>query len=496
MIQRSALSLLAVVVTGLPCFAQASLQALDGAPSFTRASGMSADGQWVVGSGNAILPYWDQASGLWLDAGAADGANAQSSMGGLFFSANQPDPSNGNASTAARYDRTSGTWTILGGLGSQSGSSKSTAYGISGDGQTVVGLGWVTPGEAHAFRWTASGGVQDLAPNFGFSSRANGVSRDGAAAVGYYTSGGRRAVRWMNGVQTYLGSLDPAAPVTGTGEAFAANFDGSIVVGTSKFDAFRWTQAGGMQNLGRLPGAQSCTLVSASDDGETLVGWSGSSFLDSRAVIWRPEFGATVVDLQNLLISMGEPNAGAWSVLRFAAGVSADGTVISGWGVGPNFPTLPVENFRIVLPRTPVSYCTAGTTSSGCNALITANAQPSASFASPCLVTVSNVEGNRSGLVFFSIAGQNNLPWAPGSTSFFCVKTPVQRTAVQLSGGLSGTCNGTLSLDWNAFRLANPGGLGSPWSAGQKTWMQGWFRDPPATKTTNLSNALELTHAP
>jgi hypothetical protein len=38
--------------------------------------------------------------------------------------------------------------------------------------------------------------------------------------------------------------------------------------------------------------------------------------------------------------------------------------------------------------------------------------------------------------------------------------------------------------------------LGTPFSAGDAIYAQGWFRDPPAPKTTNLSNALQLTCQP
>ena len=41
-----------------------------------------------------------------------------------------------------------------------------------------------------------------------------------------------------------------------------------------------------------------------------------------------------------------------------------------------------------------------------------------------------------------------------------------------------------------------PGALGTPFGLGNKIYAQAWYRDPPATKTTNLSDALELTYAP
>jgi hypothetical protein len=51
-------------------------------------------------------------------------------------------------------------------------------------------------------------------------------------------------------------------------------------------------------------------------------------------------------------------------------------------------------------------------------------------------------------------------------------------------------------LDFGAYQLANPGALGQPFAAGNKVYAQAWYRDPPAPKTTNLSNGVELTFVP
>ncbi len=145
----------------------------------------------------------------------------------------------------------------------------------------------------------------------------------------------------------------------------------------------------------------------------------------------------------------------------------------------------------------PLAYCTPGTTSNGCNALVSASAQPSATLASPCAITVSGVEGQRTGIVFY---GLQALPqaWCSGGigSSFLCVKPPTQRSFPQSSGGTNASCTGSLALDWNAFQLATPSALGTPWGAGDKAFVQAWFRDPGACRTTSLSNALELTHVP
>jgi hypothetical protein len=147
-------------------------------------------------------------------------------------------------------------------------------------------------------------------------------------------------------------------------------------------------------------------------------------------------------------------------------------------------------------PTPPVVYCTAGTTTSGCVAAIGANANPNVGHSNTCQITVASVEGQKSGILFYGL-GQNGTPWcSTGGNSILCVKAPTQRTIAQPSGGTAGLCDGTLGLDWNAYQIANPGALGQPFAAGNKVYVQGWFRDPPACKTTNMSDGLELTYVP
>jgi subtilisin-like proprotein convertase family protein len=146
----------------------------------------------------------------------------------------------------------------------------------------------------------------------------------------------------------------------------------------------------------------------------------------------------------------------------------------------------------------PTSFCTAGTTAHNCAASISGSANPSVSFANPCAVTVASVEGQKTGVIFYGIdnAGYAPIPWSLGSSSLLCVKAPTQRTGTQSSGGANNACNGVLALDWNAFIAGHPSALGLPFIAGDKVYVQAWFRDPPSAKTTSLSNALEMTYQP
>ena len=141
------------------------------------------------------------------------------------------------------------------------------------------------------------------------------------------------------------------------------------------------------------------------------------------------------------------------------------------------------------------SYCSTSVTTNGCGPTMSGSGTPSAVNPSGFTITCSNLEGQKNGLFFFGL-GQTSVAWAVGSTSTRCVTAPVQRLPSANSGGTAGACDGSISVDWNAWRAANPTGLGSPYSAGQTLFAQTWFRDPPAPTATNLSNALGWTICP
>jgi hypothetical protein len=67
---------------------------------------------------------------------------------------------------------------------------------------------------------------------------------------------------------------------------------------------------------------------------------------------------------------------------------------------------------------------------------------------------------------------------------------------VQNSGGTSGLCDGAFALDWNVYVATHAAALGAPFAGGETVCAQGWFRDPPAPKTTNFSNGLQFSVLP
>jgi len=191
------------------------------------------------------------------------------------------------------------------------------------------------------------------------------------------------------------------------------------------------------------------------------------------------------------LTSVAAAPADGFFTPQMYRGAFAPGSVapwVCGWTASYQYGYTP-------LPAT-TTYCTAGTTTNGCNATISATGVASASAGSGFTINVANVEGNKSGLLFYGISGRAQSVWSSGSTSFLCVKSPTQRMGTQSSGGSNGACDGSLSQDFNAFLAANPASLGQPFSGCETIQAQAWFRDPPAPKTTNLSNGLEFYLAP
>ncbi len=141
----------------------------------------------------------------------------------------------------------------------------------------------------------------------------------------------------------------------------------------------------------------------------------------------------------------------------------------------------------------PVNYCTAGTTTSGCQAHLTAAGNPSATASAGFNFIAYNVEGSKDGLFFFGVNGRQANPWGNG-TSYQCVVPPVKRAGLLTGTGSAGNCDGVFFQDLNAHWCPtcpkpqkNPG-------AGTIVQAQLWFRDPLNTsnQTTSLSDAIEF----
>lgn len=160
--------------------------------------------------------------------------------------------------------------------------------------------------------------------------------------------------------------------------------------------------------------------------------------------------------------------------------------------------SLSISTYPPYIPP-PLPFCApVGPSAGGCAPTINATANPNITHSNVCVITASNLDGDRSGIIFYGASGPTLKSWCIGGAgnSKLCVDAPSQRTGAQTTGGTASQCDGTLSLDWNVWQLAHPAALGNPWLAGTQAHVQGWFRSPADCKTTFLTQALEFTYQP
>ncbi|MGY4531465.1 putative HAF family extracellular repeat protein [Pseudomonas sp. TE3786] len=188
-----------------------------------------------------------------------------------------------------------------------------TIYATSSDGRFIVGRLANT-----SFRWDATNGL--LKPSPQNDDAATGISDDGSVVVGYTYAASTQAYRWTQagGVQL-LGTLGAAYS-----RAHGVSGDGTVVVGDSVIrgsysikHAFRWDSASGtMTDLGGLPGYTDSSAKAANRNGSVVVGTSTSATGD-EAFRW-----STTKGMQGLGTLGGTSSS--------ASDVNADGSVVVG----------------------------------------------------------------------------------------------------------------------------------------------------------------------
>jgi hypothetical protein len=175
-----------------------------------------------------------------------------------------------------------------------------------------------------AFRWSSSGGMQDL--GIGLGRAINGAGDE----VGQNANGDPC-------VWPIAGTMIDLSPPGGRqpGTAFAINSSGVVVGEADKTvvggfnGAFRWTSVTGMTNLGLLPGTNKGQALGV-NDGEQIVGICVSQipgFPDvDKPFLWTSTSG--MVNLNSLLDSSSK----SWTI-QYAGAINNSGE-IAGYGIG------------------------------------------------------------------------------------------------------------------------------------------------------------------
>lgn len=325
-----------------------SIPALPGSESAFPA-GISADGSKVAGT--SYLPGGDADRGFVWTLGGGTQPVVGSPVS--FATAISGDGSTvvgigfDNDFNLSGYSYRNGTMTPTGSLDGTG--FNASAYAVSFDGSVVVGQSDSSGGSGlRAFRWTSGAGIQDIGTvNGGTFSLALGVSSDGSVIVGNSGSQGDvHAYRW-----TQAGGMQSLPSLQGStfDGAYAVSADGSVIVGSSHSQAVRW-QNGSVEPLGFVAGLQYTRASSTSADGQVIGGVAYGN--DSKAFVWTPSTG--IVDLQARLSSQGMSLSG-WKLQEVSA-VSADGTILAGTGTLNGQPAgWVVSGFSAVPEPTPVA---------------------------------------------------------------------------------------------------------------------------------------------
>ncbi len=138
----------------------------------------------------------------------------------------------------------------------------------------------------------------------------------------------------------------------------AISANGGVAVGGGSaptgLEPFRWTQAGGIQALGNLSSGSfgGSEAFGVSGDGSTVVGMgpNGTSYV---AFIW--DEGHGMRELAQILSDELGLDLSSWTLNR-ATDISADGTLIVGWGTNPKGDT---ESWIAVIPEPSTGWLVA-----------------------------------------------------------------------------------------------------------------------------------------
>ncbi|KMQ65469.1 secretion protein [Chryseobacterium angstadtii] len=231
------------------------------------------------------------------------------------------------------YNTASSSWSNHGGLVPTGWDGHvSSTWGMTSDGNTIVGLGWLTAGNAHAVKWDAVNGVTDLGSMVsGRSSRANAINGDGSVIVGWQDqdNGTRSGAKWVNGTESYITDNNGGY----VGEAGDVSADGTTIIGSAMPNPYVWNSVNGLTYITH-PNSSAffrggATGISA--DGNKVVGFFrafAAPPMSGEGFIWTS--GGGRVNLNDYAVNMGINTQGVTMSLPLA--ISQDGRRIAGIG--------------------------------------------------------------------------------------------------------------------------------------------------------------------
>jgi hypothetical protein len=275
-------------------------------------------------SGETI--YWTSDAGAVVIPGDAKDVNAEGNVGGTFL--NENFPGGGVEETAGIYDAIAAQWGFLGmnpEYPSASDEGYNVGWGMSDDGNTVVGMQWHDGWSVTAFKWTEADGYTMIGDLMEYDTRASGISRNGEVIYGWVSSdfGYWRPVIWHDDTYTLVAGDDAS------GEAMCASPNGNYVAGITDFNAFIWSVDGGLVNFGSDQDFPTSLL----DDG-SVFGFNTVFPPTLREAFYRDPEG-NMMSFNDYAEARGMEDAQQWTFYSIND-VTPDGDKFIGAGVNPD----------------------------------------------------------------------------------------------------------------------------------------------------------------
>jgi hypothetical protein len=288
---------------------------------------MSPDGEHVViqpfGFGDSY--YWNSLSGELVDVpGSAYAVSADGTIAGAYIGEDHPG---GATELAGTMNANLPYWEFLGinpFYPDWNLEYYSSAWGISDDGSTIVGMQWYDGWSTEAFKYI-DGEYQMIGADLFGNSRATGISGNGETIYGWatlQTTGDRTPVGWIDDEAIYL------APNV-AGEANCASQNGIYIAGVANDHAFIWTQEEGMTYFGDY--TYNPTVIN--NDGQCF-GFSGTFPPTTRVAFYRDVEG-NLSSFNDYAEARGMIDAQDW-VFYSINDASDDLTKFIGAGVNPD----------------------------------------------------------------------------------------------------------------------------------------------------------------
>ena len=265
-----------------------------------------------------------------------------------------------NGAVAGNFGDTpqAGIWSQAGGLttlpthaAANCDAFSSIAWDVSADGSSVAGMDWNGACQTTSWIWSTASGtpVWTALDTLGTlfpgdtgvpSNRAIVISNDGSTIGGTARNGAlsvdRAPAIWHADGSGFMIPTGGVFADDCPGEVLALSPDGSMAAGTWCQNAYSWTQAGGVVDLGRLPTTDPTDEVYANAiaaNGKLIFGTSGNGFFGiQQPWVWTAATGMR--DLTSVLKQyFVQVPAGYYLATVRAA--SADGTVVIGQAYSP-----------------------------------------------------------------------------------------------------------------------------------------------------------------